>query len=104
MIGASFVENPDSSLHMGIITAHGAGPQTLNAVAERMQMPKYDPVLDFRNKVVDMRRKQVAFFQNRSKDNLLAAMAAEQAVDKIIGLTKEMGKNEEKRETETPDA
>ena len=67
-------------------------------------MPKYDPVLDFRDKVVDMRRKQVSFFQNRSKDNLLAAMAAEQAVDKIIGLTKEMGKNEEKRETETPDA
>ncbi len=84
-------------MHMGIITAHGAGPQILNAVAERMQMPKYDPVLDFRNKVVDMRRKQVAFFQNRSKDNLLAAVAAEQAVDKIIGLTKEMGKNQETR-------
>ena len=89
---------------MGIITAHGAGPQTLNAVAERMQMPKYDPVLDFRNKVVDMRRKQVAFFQSRSKDSLLAAVEAEQAVDKIIGLTKEMGKNEEKRQTETLDA
>ncbi len=89
---------------MGIITAHGAGPQILNAVAERMQMPKYDPVLDFRNKVVDMRRKQVAFFESRSKDSLLAAVAAEQAVDKIIGLTKEMGKNEEKRQTETPDA
>tara|TARA_R100000458_G_C8124606_1_gene142082 strand:- start:26 stop:340 length:315 start_codon:yes stop_codon:yes gene_type:complete len=104
MIGASFVGNPDSSLHMGIITAHGAGPQILNAVAERMQMPKYDPVLDFRNKVVDMRRKQVAFFESRSKDSLLAAVAAEQAVDKIIGLTKEMGKNEEKRQAETPDA
>ena len=89
---------------MGIITAHGAGPQILNVVAERMQMPKYDPVLDFRNKVVDMRRKQVAFFESRSKDSLLAAVAAEQAVDKIIGLTKEMGKNEEKRQTETPDA
>tara|TARA_B100000131_G_C17678948_1_gene435676 strand:+ start:91 stop:360 length:270 start_codon:yes stop_codon:yes gene_type:complete len=89
---------------MGIITAHGAGPQILNAVAERMQMPKYDPVLDFRNKVVDMRRKQVAFFESRSKDSLLAAVAAEQAVDKIIGLTKEMGKNEEKRQAETPDA
>ncbi len=91
-------------MHMGIITAHGAGPQILNAVAERMQMPKYDPVLDFRNKVVDMRRKQVAFFESRSKDSLLAAVAAEQAVDKIIGLTKEMGKNEEKRQAETPDA
>ena len=67
-------------------------------------MAKYDPVLDFRNKVVEMRRRQVAFFQKRSRDNLIAAIEAEQAVDKIIGLTKEMGKNEEKRQTETPDA
>ena len=64
-------------------------------------MAKYDPVLDFRNKVVEMRRRQVAFFQKRSRDNLIAAIEAEQAVDTIIGLTKEMKKVEETREPET---
>ena len=72
----------------------------MNAVAEKKPMAKYDPVLDFRNKVVEMRRRQVAFFQKRSRDNLIAAIEAEQAVDKIIGLTKEMGKVDEAREPE----
>ena len=72
----------------------------MNAVAEKKPMPKYDPVLDFRNKVVEMRRRQVAFFQKRSRDNLIAAIEAEQAVDKIIGLTREMDKVDEAREPE----
>ena len=73
----------------------------MNAVAEKKPMAKYDPVLNFRNKVVEMRRRQVAFFQKRSRDNLIAAIEAEQAVDKIIGLTKEMRGAEETREPET---
>jgi|TARA_Y100000310_G_C20625446_1_gene785605 hypothetical protein len=45
----------------------------------------YDPVLEFRDKVLDMRKKQVAFQQDKSRENLLLASEAEQTVDDMVG-------------------
>ena len=45
---------------------------------------RVDPVLEFRNKVIDMRKKQVMYFHDRSRDNLLSAAQAEQEVDEMI--------------------
>ena len=45
---------------------------------------KLDPVLEFRNKVIDMRKKQVRYMYDKSRDNLIAASQAEQEVDEAI--------------------
>ena len=45
---------------------------------------KYDPVLEFRNLVVEMRKKQTIFNQKGTKKNLYDAVIAENEVDEII--------------------
>tara|TARA_B100001939_G_scaffold294032_1_gene266878 strand:- start:1114 stop:1311 length:198 start_codon:yes stop_codon:yes gene_type:complete len=45
---------------------------------------RLDPVLEFRNKVIDMRKKQVMYMYDKSRNNLIAAAQAEQEVDEMI--------------------
>ena len=45
---------------------------------------KYDPVIEFRNLVVEMRKKQTTFNQKGTKKNLYDAVLAENEVDEII--------------------
>ena len=44
----------------------------------------YDPVIDFRNKVVDMRRQQTKYNKKRGIELLYTALDAENEVDTII--------------------
>ena len=44
----------------------------------------YDPVIDFRNKVVDMRRQQTKYNKKRGIELLYTALDAENEVDYII--------------------
>ena len=45
---------------------------------------QYDPVLDFRNKVVEMRQMQTKYNMNQGLGLLYMTMDAENEVDKII--------------------
>jgi len=49
----------------------------------------YDPVIDFRNKVVDMRRQQTKYNKKQGLELLYTALDAENEVDAII-----FGKND----------